>query len=186
MNWLKLKKDYMLDEDGNGMGDSLDLVVLGAWHGKGKRKGFYGNYLLACYNPDSEEFETISKIGTGFSEEALETVKKELDVHIIDAPRPYYKYNDGDKHVPDVWFDAQVVWEVRCADFTVSPVYQAAVGLADDIKGISVRFPRYLRTRDDRKATTALSSADVYEYYRNQAMLKNKGDKKGDKSEWSD
>ena len=58
------------------MGDSLDLVPIAAWRGKGKRTGWYGAYLCACYNPDEEEFQTVCKIGTGFSDENLEKFYK--------------------------------------------------------------------------------------------------------------
>lgn len=64
--WVKLKKDYI-----NGLGDTLDVVPIGAFYGVGKRTGFYGSYLLATYNSDMEQYETICKIGTGFSDEVL-------------------------------------------------------------------------------------------------------------------
>lgn len=68
-NWLKLKKDYM-DE----MGDSLDLVVVGADFGRGKRVGQYGSFLLACYNEDLECLQTVVKTGAGLTDENLEFV----------------------------------------------------------------------------------------------------------------
>jgi DNA ligase-1 len=61
--WLKLKKDYL-----DGMGDTLDLVVCGAWLGKGKRTGTFGSYLVAVYNEDTEDYETVAQVGTGFSD----------------------------------------------------------------------------------------------------------------------
>lgn len=66
-NWLKLKKDYMDTE----MGDSIDLVVVGADYGRGTRTGAYGSYLLACWNDDRERLETVCKVGTGFTDEAF-------------------------------------------------------------------------------------------------------------------
>ena len=68
LNWLKLKKDYI---DNGGLGDSLDLVVVGADWGKGKRTGSFGSFLLACYDENMEQLQTVTKMATGLSEEML-------------------------------------------------------------------------------------------------------------------
>lgn len=121
INWLKLKKDYL-----SGVGDSLDLVVVGAYYGKGKRTNWYGAFLLACYDQDSENYQTICKIGTGFSEEILQQFYDELHPLEITSAR-------GDLEVggakPDVWFEPKVVWEVLTADLSLSPVYTAGHGI---------------------------------------------------------
>lgn len=95
-NWLKLKKDYLETE----MGDSLDLVVVGADHGVGKRTGSFGSFLLACWNEDMECLQTVCKVGTGFSDEALENIHNRLKDLVIDKAPPNLKYKD--KNV-DVW-----------------------------------------------------------------------------------
>lgn len=141
MNWLKLKKDYLA-----GTGDSLDLVVIGAYFGKGKRTNVYGAFLLACYDADSEAYQAVCKIGTGFSEEVLETHHKTLSALEVATKKGYYDVGEAK---PDVYFEPKIVWEVLAADLSLSPVYTAAKGLVDH-RGISLRFPRYLRIRDDK------------------------------------
>ncbi|KAI0841577.1 ATP-dependent DNA ligase [Hypoxylon sp. FL0890] len=173
-NWLKIKKDYL-----SGVGDSLDLVVLGAYYGKGKRTSVYGAFLLACYNAATDTYETICNIGTGFSEQVLEDLHKQLSEIVIDRPKPFYSHSSGGQHQPDVWFEPRYVWEVRTADLTLSPRYKA--GIKENVdplgeKGISLRFPRFIKVRDDKKPDEATSSRQVAEMYRKQeSVTKNKG-----------
>uniref|UniRef100_A0A452YKS8 DNA ligase n=1 Tax=Aegilops tauschii subsp. strangulata TaxID=200361 RepID=A0A452YKS8_AEGTS len=126
-NWLKLKKDYM-----DSVGDSLDLVPIAAFHGRGKRTGVYGSFLLACYDEHNEEYQTICNIGTGFSEQQLEERSTSLRSKVIKNPKAYYRFADTTD--PDVWFEPSEVWEVKAADLSISPVHRAANGIVDPNK----------------------------------------------------
>jgi DNA ligase 1 len=165
-NWLKVKKDYL-----SGIGDSLDLVVLGAYYGKGKRTSVYGAFLLAAYNPNDQVYETVCNIGTGFSEAILEEVHSQLSEHVIDRPKPFYRHSTVKNDQPDVWFDARFVWEVKTADLTLSPRYRAAIDEMGVNKGISLRFPRFIKQRDDKKPDEATATRAVAEMYRKQESV---------------
>lgn len=99
---------------------------MGGYYGKGKRTNVYGAFLLACYDADGEEYQTICKIGTGFSDEALQAHYATLKPLELTSLRGDIKAG-GAK--PDVWFEPKVVWEVLTADLSLSPIYTAAQGL---------------------------------------------------------
>eukprot|EP00727_Mastigamoeba_balamuthi_P001338 m51a1_g11200 putative dna ligase 1-like (970) ;mRNA; r:15615-19317 len=171
-NWLKIKKDYM-----EGMTDSVDLVPIAAWFGTGKRTGWYGAYLIACYDDDGECYQAMTKVATGLSDDDLRQHYEFFKDKTLPGPRPYYSIGEGMKQ-PDVWLDAVQVWEVKGADLTISPAYTAAAGLVDKTKGVSLRFPRFLRIRDDKTPENATNAAQVAELYRKQSLCISSGPKK--------
>ncbi|KAI1971411.1 ATP-dependent DNA ligase Cdc17 [Ophidiomyces ophidiicola] len=180
-NWLKVKKDYLA-----GIGDSLDLVVIGAYFGKGKRTSVYGAFLLAAYNPITEKYETICNIGTGFSEAVLDEAHQTLSPLVISEPKPFYSHSAVPKDQPDVWFEPRLVWEVKAADLTISPRYRCAsdeimgtAGTGADGKGVSLRFPRYIKAREDKKPEQASTTKMVAEMYRRQESVSKDDKSKG-------
>ncbi|KAF8026859.1 hypothetical protein BT93_F3373 [Corymbia citriodora subsp. variegata] len=159
--WLKVKRDYV-----DGLGDSLDLVPIGAWHGNGRKAGWYSPFLMSCYNPDTEEFQSVCRVMSGFSDSFYIEMKEFFSGdRILSKKPPYYKTAE----VPDMWFSPEVVWEIRGADLTLSPVHQAAVGLVHPSRGISMRFPRFIRCVSDRNPEDCSTAADIAEMFQSQS-----------------
>jgi len=155
-NWIKFKKDYKKE-----LVDTFDLVVVGALYGTGKRAGTYGSLLLASFDPKTNKYYTFTKVGAGFTDKDLEELPKILN-----------KYKIKEKHrlvstemEADVWFEPVKVLEVEGAEITISPVHTVA---SDIIKkgGLALRFPRFLRWRDDKSAEEATTVKEIYEIYK--------------------
>lgn len=106
----------------------------------------------------------------------LEELHKQLSEIVIERPKPFYSHSTVPKDQPDVWFEARYVWEVKTADLTLSPRYRAA---AEEMggKGVSLRFPRFIKPRDDKKTDEATTVEAVAEMYRKQESVVR--DKKG-------
>jgi DNA ligase-1 len=157
-NWIKYKRDYKAE-----MADTVDLVVVGAFAGHGKRQGVYGALLMACYNPDEDQFETVSKLGTGFSDEFLVELKERLQDCLI-----------KDKHARvvsdmkcDFNFRPEHVLEVAGAEVTLSPIHTCATGLLKEGAGLAIRFPRYTgKWRDDKGPEDATTTTEVINFYK--------------------
>ncbi|MFH1396723.1 MAG: ATP-dependent DNA ligase [archaeon] len=150
-SWIKWKKDYVKE-----MVDTFDFVIVGAFYGKGKRSGTYGALLCASYNDKDDTFETVCKLGTGLTDELLAELPKKLKKYEVDKQPARLEIKKELK--PDIWFEPKLVVEVSGAEITKSPTHTCASGLA-------LRFPRFIRYRDNKKAEQATTSKEVEEIY---------------------
>ena len=155
--WIKLKRDYRTE-----LTDTLDLVVVGALYGRGRRAGMYGAVLLAAYDPGTDTFQAVSKCGTGFSDADLAALPDRL-APLIREQRPVRVDARRDA---DVWFEPGLVIEVVAAELTPSPNYTAARGSLPADAGLALRFPRFTgRWRDDKTPEDATTSAELLQLY---------------------
>jgi DNA ligase-1 len=157
--WIKYKRDYKSE-----MADTVDLVVVGAFHGKGRRGGKYGALLMAAYNEEKDVFETVCKVGSGFKDEDLDRLPEILKPYIRDRKHPRVVA----EMEPDVWVDPALVAEVIGAELTLSPIHTCARGVIKPDAGISIRFPRFIRWRPDKRPEDATTSQELVEMYNRQ------------------
>jgi len=158
--WIKYKRDYKSE-----MADTVDLVVVGAFHGRGKRAGTYGALLLAAYNPEKDVFKTVTKCGTGFTDEDLKNLPKMLQKHKITHKHPRVQSIIE----ADVWFEPVVVIEILGAEITLSPVHVCAMDVIRKGSGLAIRFPRFTGNyRLDKSAEDATTVREIIKMYRSQ------------------
>ena len=158
--WIKYKRDYKSE-----MTDTVDLVVVGAFHGRGKRVGTYGALLLATYNKEADTFETVTKCGTGFTDKDLATLYETLGKHVI--PRKNSRVVSTLQ--ADVWFEPSLVLEILGAEITLSPIHMCAMNSIRKGSGLAIRFPRFTGNyRTDKAPEDATSSKEIVEMYRAQ------------------
>ena len=143
-NWIKWKKDYDLS-------DTLDLVVVGAFYGKGRRSGTYGALLCACYDEKEDQFLTVCKLGTGLTDELLESLPKKMNKYTV-KKKPA-RVIISKEMIPDVYFNPEIVVEVLGAEITKSPFHSL---------GLALRFPRFLHFRE-KSAEQATSKQEIEE-----------------------
>ena len=156
--WIKLKRDYRTE-----LADTVDLVVVGAFAGRGRRRGLYGALLLAAYDPAADTFRTVGKCGTGFSDAEMAALPDRLAPQArserparVDARQP-----------ADVWFEPSLVLEVLSAELTLSPNHTAGWGQIKPDTGLAMRFPRFTgRWRDDKTALDATTTQELVDLYR--------------------
>lgn len=158
--WIKLKREYRSE-----LTDTIDLVVIGAFHGKGRRAGTYGTYLLGTLDEAREVFTSVAKVGTGFSDEDLARIPKLLKPYELRVKPPDVE----SKMVPDVWFKPHMVIETIASELTLSPIHTAAMGLVRPGSGISLRFPKFTgKIRDDKSPQDATTVEEILGMYNRQ------------------
>ena len=165
-NWLKLKREYQ-----NDLGDSLDLVVIGAFFGKGRRTGKYGTLLLATYNDEEDVFPSICKVGTGFSDESLDQLYQIL------SPKVTLKKNPRiiSDMVADMWFEPELVIEIVASEITQSPIHKTASDKIKENTGLALRFPKFTgKIRTEKNAEDASTDEEVIALYKVQKKTVNR------------
>ncbi len=158
--WIKLKRDYQSKFE-----DSLDLVVIGSFGGHGRRKGTYGALLMAAYNKESDTFESICKLGTGFTDEVLFNLPRKFEaIASRDKPARVESFM-----IPDTWFEPVHVLEIIGAEITISPVHACAYGVIEKGAGLAIRFPRFTgKWRDDKTPEDATTTSEIIQMYKMQ------------------
>ena len=159
-NWLKLKREYQ-----NELGDSLDLIVIGAFFGKGRRTGRYGTLLLASYNSENDTFPSICKVGTGFTDESLDQLYQIL------SPNVTIKKNskiESDMNA-DVWFEPSLVIEIVASEITLSPIHKTGFNILRKESGLALRFPKFTgKIRSEKNVEDASTDEEVIALYKSQ------------------
>ena len=158
--WIKYKKEYRSE-----MTDTVDLVVVGAFAGRGRRAGFYGALLMTTYNDQEDTFETVCKLGSGFDDATLASLPPLLERFVSKERHPKV----SSKMEADYWFEPNVVLEVLGAEITVSPIHTACYSRVRPDAGLAIRFPRFTgKIREDKGARQATTSRELEEMYRKQ------------------
>jgi DNA ligase-1 len=158
--WMKLKREYRSE-----LADTLDLVIVGAFHGRGRRVGKYGAYLLAAYDKDEDMFRSVCKVGTGFTDEDLADFYAMLKQYII----PHKHARVDSKLESDVWFEPEIVIEIIASEITLSPLHTCGMNAIREGSGLALRFPKFTgRLREEKSAEDATTVQEVIGLYKKQ------------------
>ena len=162
-NWLKLKREYR-----NELGDSLDLIVIGAYFGRGRRTGLYGTLLLGTYNPEQDNFPSICKVGTGFTDESLDQLYQILSNNVT------LKKNSRiiSEMEADVWLEPELVLEIVASEITLSPIHKTGLDLIRKNSGFALRFPKFTgKIRYEKAVEDASTVEEVLTLYKRQSKI---------------
>ena len=159
--WIKLKESYQ-----SKMSDTIDAVIVGAYFGRGKRANMYGALLCAVLDKINGTFHTICKIGSGFSDEDLAEIIQKFEKLKRETKHP--NLNSLIKPDPDIWFEPKYVIEILGDEITLSNVHTAGYGEIKKDSGLAIRFPRFIRWRDDKSIEDMTTTQEVVDMYKGQ------------------
>ena len=160
--WIKFKRDYRSE-----LTDTLDLVLVGAFYGRGRKAGVPSSFLMAAYNKEKDVFQTVCKVGTGFKDEELLALKDRLEELKVDK-KPARVESVME---PDFWVYPKLVLEITAAEITISPVHTAGIDKLG--YGLALRFPRFTgRLREDKAPEDATTVDEVIEMFKSQRKIK--------------
>lgn len=158
--WIKYKRSYKAE-----VADTFDLVPVGAFHGRGKRAGSYGALLMAAYDPTKDVFETICKLGSGFTDSDLEKLPEMMKKYAVSHRHP--RVNSTME--PDVWFTPGYVLEVAADEITLSPLHTCGRDAIRRGSGLALRFPRFTgKWRTDKSPEDATTTKEAIAMYNRQ------------------
>jgi DNA ligase-1 len=154
-NWVKMKEEE--GREGR-LSDTIDCVIMGYTTGKGKRVGFgMGQFLAGVADGDS--FKTVTKVGTGLTDEQFRELKSRLTkIEVKEKPKEYEVNKDL---YPDFWVEPKVLIELAADEITVSPKHTA---------GLALRFPRLIQFRDDKSAKDATTVSELHDLFKMQKI----------------
>jgi len=162
-NWLKLKREYR-----NELGDSLDLIVIGAYFGRGRRTGLYGTLLLATYNLEKDNLPSICKVGTGFTDESLDQLYQILSNKVTLKKNPRIV----SEMEADIWFEPELVLEIVASEITLSPIHKTGLDLIRKSSGFALRFPKFTgKIRYEKAVEDASTGEEVFALYKRQSKI---------------
>lgn len=175
-NWIKFKRSYSSQLD-----DTVDCLVMGYYLGRGKRTAFgIGGFLIGVYDKVNDQFVTVSKVGTGLTDEEWRTLAVEGAKLKAKEKPPLYNV---DKNLePDVWMEPEIVVEIKADELTRSPNHTAGRVMKAsksgsafdvDVPGYALRFPRLEKFRDDRKPEDVTSLREIEEMFEMQRKSNN-------------
>jgi DNA ligase-1 len=157
-NWIKFKRS-----NSSHLNDTIDAVIVGYYHGKGKRASFgIGALLVAVFNASNDCFETIAKVGTGISDQEWIALKKQADHYSI-AQKPKEVICDKSLY-PDVWIIPHIVVMIKADEITLSSMHTAGKK-SDKTQGYALRFPRFVEYVTDKEPDQITTVDEIDRFY---------------------